>query len=313
MKNHHLFFILFTLFLLILIGCNTADNPVPILSSITPSEKVTHMPSFTLTATGTDFVDCSRIFFNNQEKATTFINSTELTCEIRPNDILSYTTIGVNVWVENPEPGGGISQSLQFTIKPNHSFYNHVNVSNTNGESSQPSIAVDEKDVLHVSWLDNTAGWNEIYYSRSENHGASWSLPANISQPAISTWAPAIAAGQGENIYIVWIDVLGTAKVVLSRSDDGGVSWNSPVGINGSTGSCYAPHIEVVGDDDLYVAWYELVSKDIIFSRSSDGGSSWSVPVDISNTPGYSDDPSIAVDGTRNIYVVWSDTTPGKT
>lgn len=312
MKKYLILFILIVLFVFFTNNCKTEENPVPILSSISPSSKVTHMPVFTLTATGTDFVEGAKIFFNNLGKNTSFVSSSELTCVIEPDDITSNTTLGVNVWVENPEPGGGISQSLQFTINPNHLFYDPVNVSSTSGESSKPSIAVDENSTLHVAWLDDTTGSNEIYYSRSENQGASWSPLVNISSLAISTWDPFIAAGSGNNIYIVWIDILGTVKVVVSRSNNGGTSWNTPQEITGATGSCYKPYMVVAGDDDLYVVWDELVSKDIIFSRSSDGGASWTTPMNISNTSGWSKTPAMAVDSSSNIYVVWEDSTAGK-
>lgn len=311
MKKKFILSIGMVVLVLFLNQCNTSENPTPLLSSISPTSKVSHMPAFTLTATGAEFVEGAKIFFNNAEKPTTFVSKTELTCPIQPEDITSPTTLGVNVWVENPGPGGGISQSLQFTINPLHRFYDPVNVSATSGESSKPSISASEEGVLHVAWLDNTTGNNEIYHKRSDDHGATWSEPLNISSPSISTWDPFIATGSNNNVYIAWIDVLGSWKVVVSRSSNDGTSWNPPQAIDGATGSCYSPYLVVTGEEDLYVVWNELVSNDIMFSRSQNGGSSWTTPLNISNSPGWSSDPAMAVDNSGNIYVVWQDPTYG--
>jgi hypothetical protein len=62
-------------------------NPVPVLSSISPSAQVAHMPSFTLAVTGSDFVRDSKILFNGIERASEYISPGELTCRIDPDDL----------------------------------------------------------------------------------------------------------------------------------------------------------------------------------------------------------------------------------
>ena len=92
----------------------TSDNPIPTLTSTTPTSKVSHMPAFTLTATGTDFVDGAKIVFNGIEKPSEFISSTELSCQIEAENIQASSD--VPVLVRNPTPGGGDSNSLNFTL-----------------------------------------------------------------------------------------------------------------------------------------------------------------------------------------------------
>jgi hypothetical protein len=53
-----------------------------------------------------------------------------------------------------------------------------------NGDSQVPSIAVDPSDNVHIVWFDMTPGNNEIYYSRSADEGVSWSKPKRM------TWNP---------------------------------------------------------------------------------------------------------------------------
>lgn len=82
-------------------GCHTGgedgeDNPIPVLSSISPSTAVSHMPPFTLTAHGANFVPGSTILFNGVVKETTFVSDGELTCRIDPDDTLESPAASIN-------------------------------------------------------------------------------------------------------------------------------------------------------------------------------------------------------------------------
>ncbi|MDY0297454.1 MAG: hypothetical protein RB296_09065 [Acidobacteriota bacterium] len=45
-------------------GTTTDLNPIPTLSSMTPTAMVTHMPDFTLEVIGSDFVDGAKVVFS---------------------------------------------------------------------------------------------------------------------------------------------------------------------------------------------------------------------------------------------------------
>ncbi|MFC2155645.1 IPT/TIG domain-containing protein, partial [Acidobacteriota bacterium] len=144
-----------SLFLIIFIfsHCNPSkDNPVPALTSVSPTAKVSHMPDFTLTATGTNFVSGSRIIFNGASMPTTYVNPTQVTCQVGPTDITANLSIvydyenlsgalsaNVPVLVNNPTPGGGDSNSVNFTINDNHTFYVPGNITNNMGSSYDPA------------------------------------------------------------------------------------------------------------------------------------------------------------------------------
>lgn len=92
----------------------TVTNPLPAITSLSPSSNVAGSGAFTLTVFGTNFVSTSTVNWNGSPRTTTFINSTQLTAAITANDIL--TAGSANVTVVNPAPGGGASNVQNFTI-----------------------------------------------------------------------------------------------------------------------------------------------------------------------------------------------------
>jgi hypothetical protein len=97
----------------------TINNPVPTLSSISPSSAVAGSAAFTLTVNGVGFVSGATVNFNGAGKATTFVSNTQITAAILASDIASPGT--ANVAVTNPAPTPGQSGVQVFTISsPNN-------------------------------------------------------------------------------------------------------------------------------------------------------------------------------------------------
>src|SRR5207244_5428843 len=57
------------------------NNPVPVLASIAPASKLTGDDAFTLTVTGTNFVNGAVLRLNSSDRATTFVDATQLTAQ----------------------------------------------------------------------------------------------------------------------------------------------------------------------------------------------------------------------------------------
>ncbi|MBS1789332.1 MAG: pre-peptidase C-terminal domain-containing protein [Acidobacteria bacterium] len=88
-------------------------TPVPTLSSISPTSTTVGSAPFTLMVTGTNFINSSMVRWNGNDRATTFVNGTQLTAAITAGDIAVPGTPTVTVF--NPPPGGGASNALTFT------------------------------------------------------------------------------------------------------------------------------------------------------------------------------------------------------
>ena len=89
----------------------TLENPVPVLTSVSPS---TIAPgSFSLTLNGSGFIKTSAVTFGGQTLAATFVSATEL----QAAGTATAAQVGsVPVVVQNPDPGAAASSSLMATV-----------------------------------------------------------------------------------------------------------------------------------------------------------------------------------------------------
>ncbi|MDO8530455.1 MAG: IPT/TIG domain-containing protein [bacterium] len=94
----------------------TGNNPFPTITSISPMSSVAGSGNFTMTVNGSNFNSNSVVRFNGLPRTTTFVSSTQLTAFIPASD--SAMSGGYVVYVQNPLPGGGNSNSILFTVAP---------------------------------------------------------------------------------------------------------------------------------------------------------------------------------------------------
>lgn len=92
----------------------TVNNPVPVLTSTSPTSATANGQSLTLSATGSNFNPTSQIRWNGSLRATTFVSSTLIRATITASDLAVGAT--VTVTVRNPVPAGGTSAPSTFTV-----------------------------------------------------------------------------------------------------------------------------------------------------------------------------------------------------
>jgi Tol biopolymer transport system component len=106
--------------LLVLWGCgssNSAFNPTPQISGLSPSEITAGSQSFTLFVSGTQFISTSVVQWNGSDRPTTYNSaSTQLAATISAADVQNAGI--AQVTVTSPAPGGGRSLATSFTINP---------------------------------------------------------------------------------------------------------------------------------------------------------------------------------------------------
>ncbi len=95
-------------------GGSTASNPVPTVSSISPSSATAGRAAFTLTVTGSNFISGSTVDWNGSGRTTTYQSATQLTASITAADIASAGSVPVTV--VNPTPGGGTSSAVNISL-----------------------------------------------------------------------------------------------------------------------------------------------------------------------------------------------------
>jgi hypothetical protein len=312
----------------------SSTDKVPVLNTISPDTSISHMPAFTLTVTGQDFVGSSKIVFNDEVQQTSYISETELTCVISPDRIVpSAAAAGtrsegrrsaptadstVQIKVRNPDPGGD-SNSMPFTIKGNYSFYTPQNISYSATDSFDYQIAVDASGAINMVWTEVFNYHYEIFFSRSTDNGATWTPAVNLSiGTALHSYSPKIILDNNGNINMVWESLIGETtneinyEVLYSRSTDNGATWTAPLMITHNFTDSRFPDITVDASGVLYVLWTEEGSSsyDIYFTRSIDNGATWSQHLNLTGNYAFSSMPRIAVDSNGVLYSVWHSNDP---
>ncbi|HET7395766.1 MAG TPA: sialidase family protein [Gammaproteobacteria bacterium] len=134
---------------------------------------------------------------------------------------------------------------------------------------------------------------------RSSDHGATWSAPIRIAQSQsvgtqdpntgaqvrTSSNLPQIAAGPSGELVMVWQDARFNGGkydgIVMSRSNDDGLTWSTPVEINTvHSAPAFTPSVAVLPDGTIGVSYFDFRNNtsnksqlltDYWFISSSDG------------------------------------------
>jgi hypothetical protein len=92
----------------------TVLGDVPRLTAVTPASATAGGAGFTLTVSGTGFLEGATVRWNGVAKPTTFVSSTELSASISASDIASAGTVAITV--VNPNMDAAPSNALPFYI-----------------------------------------------------------------------------------------------------------------------------------------------------------------------------------------------------
>jgi hypothetical protein len=117
----------------------STTDPVPVVTSLSPSTTASGGAAFTLTLNGSNFISTSAVQWNGSSRATTYLSATQLTASITAADIAIAGS--ANVAVINPAPGGGTSAVAGFTVSgtiPNNVFF----VAPTGSDSNPGTITM---------------------------------------------------------------------------------------------------------------------------------------------------------------------------
>ncbi len=144
---------------------NSATNPVPSTSSISPTSASAGAGALTLTVNGTSFVSTSSVKWGGSARTTTYVSGTQLTAAITSGDLATASNVSVTVF--NPTPGGGTSGAKTFqilgsdqTVSGNTSWssnatYNNVTVNSASTLTVAGGITITVQGTLTVTGNSN--------------------------------------------------------------------------------------------------------------------------------------------------------------
>jgi len=186
--------------------------------------------------------------------------------------------------------------------------------------SSDPVVVVDTSGNFYIYTIsiNETTGDGEMWLFKSTDEGETFN---QVYEMATGPWFEDKEWGTTDltptspfanTLYCSWTRFAANTLILLIRSTDEGVTWNTPVtvsDVSGVQGSFPATS----SDGDLYVAWRG--GGQIRFDKSTDGGLTFGTDKVISSTPNAWF-PHMAVDLSGGpfhnyIYVVWNDTRNG--
>lgn len=92
----------------------TGSNPVPKITGLSPASQTAGTTSQTLTINGSNFLSSSKVTYNGSAHTPKYVSGTQLTIQLTSNDLATGGKFAVVV--TNPSPGGGSSNSVDFTV-----------------------------------------------------------------------------------------------------------------------------------------------------------------------------------------------------
>ena len=250
------------------------------------------------------------------------------------------------VWHSDAEEGGATGQEFNIFFARSTDDGEtwsipaplNSNAAQQNSFDMRPHIATDRRGNWICVWQSTGAApdASHVVYSRSSDDGATWSDAEVLTRDMQNRgfgWEenPRIAFTGRDTWVIVWEDgngeFTGDSRILMTRSTDGGDSWDDARFISEDVAANISPTIASGGLGVFTVAWShgaweddEFTGWNIHYSRSSDAGDTWSDPAPIM-TPEEQDEagggaewnarePQLAADGRGQWALTWKAEVP---
>jgi hypothetical protein len=193
-----------------------------------------------------------------------------------------------------------------------------------------PRVALTDADdpaeiSVYVLWQEiifsGGSHGGEILFARSDNGGATFSQPINLSNTTAGAGKGRLTSQSWHNgsydfvrlnsgrIVVAWTEYEGNLWV--SHSTDDGRRFSEPWHVAGGDPELPArgPALAAGPDGVIHLAWTvgEYVGADIHYARSADGGESFTEPSFVAETSAHADAPKLAVDSRGTVHAVYAE------
>jgi hypothetical protein len=141
---------------------------------------------------------------------------------------------------------------------------------------NDPQIEVSRNGVVYAAWLDDFVPG--VVFSKSTDHGQSWTDPITLKTPAIEFGdKPALAiSATGRDVYVAW----NSSDSYVSASHDFGATFAAPIKTNTDTRYWFAYSGAVASDGTVTFSETSYTQDStgpvqVEAIRSTDGGAHW--------------------------------------
>lgn len=178
-----------------------------------------------------------------------------------------------------------------------------------------PNIYIDKNDIIYVVWEGKDKNYSnpQIKFTKSENHGNTWSEWKNIIPFAsYSQSRPSIVEDNNGGIYVFMYSSKRNKieQIEYSYSADKGGSWNEWINISNSNFDSRAVSVVAKNNGEIYVAFRtqsEPTNQSQIHYAKIKNGEA--VSSKMSTSLNFQFFPNIVYSGKSNkIYIVWMET-----
>jgi hypothetical protein len=203
------------------------------------------------------------------------------------------------------------------------------------GFNDNPEIAVDttggpNNGNVYITWATNAPGLAHaaasIVFSRSTDHGVSFSGPVNVMMPPFVPYGGSsrIAVAPDGHVFVSWIGrtVLmehAPAFIMFAKSVDAGQTFDAAKKVQrisqilgsllGSRFRVYTQDAIAADENGVYIIWDDVGTgdADVLLIKSTNDGETWSAPTRVNDVATNNQFfPSISVSG-GNIHVIFYD------
>ena len=187
----------------------------------------------------------------------------------------------INVAWEDTAPGVSVIMFARSTDLGD-TFSTPLRVSKGEGRATEANVFTINGSNIFVTWVDESGGDAQAFFSRSTDSGATFSEPINVSQkPGAEIHKPVITAA-GNTVYLAFQnDKRGDKQVFLAKSTDAGQSFSTPVQVSRSNndvsgGRAHSPAMVIDGKGVLHIVWIDssIIGQDegiLIYSHTTNG------------------------------------------
>jgi len=176
--------------------------------------------------------------------------------------------------------------------------------------NANADIVTDAHGNAYLTWLD----WRKNYgapYARSRLTDGTWTLARNVDSAgwdAQNEVIPRIAADGSGNVYVAWIDIVGSGndRVTIVKSPDGGRNWTDNVDVSGSTAVNYEV-LDVAAGHGSTVLLLMGTPSTLWLRASSNSGTTFAPAVEVKSAlpPNYIDLPVLISTSSGETYLVY--------
>lgn len=253
--------------------------------------------------------------FGNPLSAETQINSNPVGDQVLPVVAMSANGQAVIAWASDDGSGNGIFES-HF----NGAFWNAaslVNISNTLGEQTAPTVAMDADGDFVIAWQGQPGGpSSEIFARRYDATGAPQGGEFQINNVGIGDQtSPAVAMDAAGNFVVAWVSPdLDQTGIFARRYDQFGIAQGSQFRVNEFAANIQdEPAVAANAGGDYVIAWRSIGQEGIAGSSSIVARSFGSTGAPLSsellvNTTTAGDQlfPAVDIDPIGDFVVTWT-------